>query len=351
MIGHHIHTHKIFCVYLILGYNLCMSTNIEVRNIVTVSTASIPVWNLWNFRMNDIVNYLWKLYINTTWVNTASNPIIDTTNWSTYTEIDDNQSSTTKTYSSSKIDTLIANIPQWSGSSKILYLTSTEVFTGYDLLSDVPQTSGEVQESVTVSNAEWLIDSYATEALNITNIPAGNWSFTVWANADNLSGVSNIIARVYKRTSAWIETLLFEEQSLEITSTTYQELTFEYIQATPITVLKTDRIVVKFYGNTTRNSPTIISIFHGSPDRYSHIHTTIPSVYVVTTIANETPSWTINGSNVNFSLAHSPILTTEKLYLNWMRLKITDDYTLSSNIITLLYPPTPWETLLIDYNY
>ena len=33
-------------------------------------------------------------------------------------------------------------------------------------------------------------------------------------------------------------------------------------------------------------------------------------------VENETPSGAINGSNVNFSLAHTPIATTEKLYLN-----------------------------------
>lgn len=101
----------------------------------------------------------------------------------------------------------------------------------------------------------------------------------MWTNADNLGGVSNVIARVYKRTSVGTETLLLEETSQEITSITYQELSFEYIQASDITIATTDRLVVKFYGVTTRNSPTTISIFHGSPERYSHIHTTIQTIY------------------------------------------------------------------------
>ena len=188
-------------------------------------------------------------------------------------QINDEISATTSTYSSSKIDNLIANIPQSGGSSKIFYLTGTEIFAGYDLLSETPQTSGEIQESVTVSNGEGLIDSYVTNALGVTSIPNGNWAFNIWANADHLGGVSNIIARVYKRTAGGTETLIFEETSAEITSKTYQELAFEYIQATATPLLLTDRIVVKFYGVTTRNQNTTISIFHGSPERYSHIHT------------------------------------------------------------------------------
>jgi hypothetical protein len=195
-------------------------------------------------------------------------------------QINDEVSSATSTYSSSKIDNLIANIPQGGGSSKIFYLTGTEVFTGYNLLSGTPETAGEIQESVTVANGEGLIDSYVTNPLGVTSLPNGNWGFNIWANADHLGGVSNVIVRVYKRTSGGTETLIFEETSQEITSTTYQELIFEYIQATATTLLPTDMLVVKFYGVTTRNNPTTISIFHGSSERYSHIHTPLQNIAI-----------------------------------------------------------------------
>lgn len=54
---------------------------------------------------------------------------------------------------------------------------------------------------------------------------------------------------------------------------------------------------------------------------------------------NEVPSGTINGSNVNFSLTNTPISGTQKLYLNGMRLKATDDYTIASNTLTFTSPP------------
>lgn len=65
----------------------------------------------------------------------------------------------------------------------------------------------------------------------------------------------------------------------------------------------------------------------------------------------EEPAGAINSINTNYSLTHTPNAWSEKLYLNWQRLKRILDYTISSNIITMTSPPIPWDLLVIDYIY
>ncbi len=65
----------------------------------------------------------------------------------------------------------------------------------------------------------------------------------------------------------------------------------------------------------------------------------------------EEPAGAINSINTNYSLTYTPNSGSEKLYLNWQRLKRTLDYIISSNIITMTSPPIPWDLLVIDYIY
>ena len=66
-------------------------------------------------------------------------------------------------------------------------------------------------------------------------------------------------------------------------------------------------------------------------------------------VANETPAGTLNGSNVTFTLANSPITNSLALYLNGQRLTYTDDYTLSANTITFVVPPVSTDIIRADY--
>lgn len=65
----------------------------------------------------------------------------------------------------------------------------------------------------------------------------------------------------------------------------------------------------------------------------------------------EIPSGSINSSNLNFSLINIPSTNRDKIYLNGVRQKRPLDYTMSSNIITFVTAPIPWDILLADYNY
>lgn len=86
------------------------------------------------------------------------------------------------------------------------------------------------------------------------------------------------------------------------------------------------------------------------------------TAYVATAVAavsapnfsdNEAPSGTVNGSNVTFTLAHSPVSTSLSLYLNGVLQQAGsgNDYTISTLTITMLTAPLTGDKLLANYRY
>lgn len=68
-------------------------------------------------------------------------------------------------------------------------------------------------------------------------------------------------------------------------------------------------------------------------------------------VTEETPSGSINGSNVTFTLANTPTSGTLRLYLNGVRQKsgAGNDYTLSTATITMTTAPVTGDVLIADY--
>jgi hypothetical protein len=68
-------------------------------------------------------------------------------------------------------------------------------------------------------------------------------------------------------------------------------------------------------------------------------------------VTEETPSGSINGSNVTFTLANTPTSGTLKLFLNGVRQKsgAGNDYTISTNTITMTTAPVSGDVLIADY--
>jgi hypothetical protein len=68
-------------------------------------------------------------------------------------------------------------------------------------------------------------------------------------------------------------------------------------------------------------------------------------------VFEETPSGSINGSNVTFTISATPTTGTLRLYLNGQRLRsgAGNDYTLSTNTITMTTAPTSGDVLLADF--
>lgn len=65
-------------------------------------------------------------------------------------------------------------------------------------------------------------------------------------------------------------------------------------------------------------------------------------------VDSEVPTGAINITNLIFTLAHAPIASTFKLYINGLR---TTDYTLVGTTLTLGYAPGFAGTVLCDYKY
>jgi hypothetical protein len=68
-------------------------------------------------------------------------------------------------------------------------------------------------------------------------------------------------------------------------------------------------------------------------------------------VDNETPSGTINGTNPTFTLANTPTVGSERIYLNGQRLfpGAGNDYTISGATITMLTIPLTGDRLTADY--
>lgn len=68
-------------------------------------------------------------------------------------------------------------------------------------------------------------------------------------------------------------------------------------------------------------------------------------------VVRETPSGTINGSNTAFTLANTPVSGTEHVYLNGILQDAGagNDYTISTNTITMLTAPATGDKLRVSY--
>ncbi len=66
-------------------------------------------------------------------------------------------------------------------------------------------------------------------------------------------------------------------------------------------------------------------------------------------VRNEVPSGTVNSSNKVFTLANNPLTGSLAVHRNGIRLKETNDYTLSGDTITFVTAPTTGAIILCDY--
>lgn len=91
----------------------------------------------------------------------------------------------------------------------------------------------------------------------------------------------------------------------------------------------------------------------GSLDGTSYAATSSLTAYVQLShiITRETPTGTQNGTNVTFSLAHTPLSGTESVFVNGLLQGYTDDYTISGNQITFTLAPLSGDKIRVNYIY
>jgi hypothetical protein len=139
----------------------------------------------------------------------------------------------------------------------------------------------EVTETVTVgnnANAEVLVDPYVT-ILGYPEtdiIPAGVWNFRMHHYVSSNTNITKAVYRVYKRSAAGVEDLLFFVESAEINATTVTEYLTNYVQMSDIILDTTDRIVIKVFGKSDRSPQTVAFNFvYGGTARSSWVKTTL----------------------------------------------------------------------------
>lgn len=83
----------------------------------------------------------------------------------------------------------------------------------------------------------------------------------------------------------------------------------------------------------------------------TYVQDTAGTLSVTNFVFEETPSGSINGSNVTFTISATPTTGTLRLYLNGQRLRsgAGNDYTLSTNTITMATAPISGDVLIADY--
>jgi hypothetical protein len=141
----------------------------------------------------------------------------------------------------------------------------------YALFSKTPADFEEMSMPFVVNNNKVSIGGTINPTtLDVTTIDAGIWIFHTWANVD-ISGHTQLVYDVYKRSSAGVETLLFSavSEDLEIGLAQYD---FSTIQQ-GFTLLATDRLVIKLSIQTTNVVDTTVSIPMGGTTHYSYIST------------------------------------------------------------------------------
>jgi hypothetical protein len=173
--------------------------------------------------------------------------------------------------------------PSTAGSNVIMYhWNGSADIAGYEMFRTYPDSGGTNNDETCSADADIAggycnIDPYisTTTDLSISSIPAGVWNFHYYTYVNSATGISNILADVYKRTSGGVETLLFTATSTELNNLTVAEVEFTSVQPA-FTFSNTDRFVVKVRGYTNSGTAKIIHFLYGGVNaNYSHIETPI----------------------------------------------------------------------------
>jgi hypothetical protein len=163
------------------------------------------------------------------------------------------------------------------GAGIVYYLVVTDSdITNYDTFSVIPSVDAEVYEqiSVAVSDGEKLVKSYASPALGKTLIDAGIWECMTYTSTDaaGVTATTEIMMKVYKRTTGGSETLLFECMCGEINTLVAGLIQCEQVQP-DFSINATDRLVIKYYATTTSVAAVDVKLYLQGLTNFSHVHT------------------------------------------------------------------------------
>jgi hypothetical protein len=98
-------------------------------------------------------------------------------------------------------------------------------------------------------------------------------------------------------------------------------------------------------------STSVVGLIKGNGTAMSAATASTDYMAPTSFVVRETPSGTINGVNTTFTLANTPLSNTEQLFLNGILLEpgAGNDYTISTNTITMLTVPQTGDRLRVNY--
>lgn len=164
---------------------------------------------------------------------------------------------------------------QTSAGAGVNYFLSATIDapSGYDVMSKLPDTGAEVDESVIVNNNTLLIDSYISDTIaGDTVLDAGIWTFNLYSYCSSTLGINTLSVNVYSRTSGGVETFLFTADNGSINTSVIELYKISSVQP-PFSVATTDRLVFKFYATTTNTFDTTMHLVHSGTSHYSYVST------------------------------------------------------------------------------
>jgi hypothetical protein len=186
--------------------------------------------------------------------------------------------------------------------TQVLYLTNTDAeITNYKRCVVAPISGSEITISASAINTSGsvLIKSWITDAIGLTTLPYGNWSFNLYASVDDISGTTEIVVDVLKSNTVNVETELFNFNTNDINDLT-PALQLGTYNPGAITISPNDRLVVKLYLTVTSAFTRTLTLYTLGSTHQSRI--VLPFDIPVTgdmlkTIYNSSGNGIISGSS------------------------------------------------------
>jgi len=112
--------------------------------------------------------------------------------------------------------------------------------------------------------------------------------------------------------------------------------------------LRTATTVVDISGATAPTAGQVLTAIDDESAAWADLPESLDPADV---IVGEVPTGDIDGVNDDFTLANTPVAGTLQVYVEGVRMKLTDDYTVSGAVITFVSGAIPetGDNLLVDY--
>jgi hypothetical protein len=155
-----------------------------------------------------------------------------------------------------------------SASGRIWYFTQTSSdISGYQsLVPDAPDPATQYDASVstTSSSGEVLLKTFATniDDPGLAELPTGEYEIRFWGYVSSNDGDTRLVFRVYKRTTAGVETEIFSLTSPQVDATAANFYSQILVNTNPNPLDPTDRIITKVYAKTTSTNDITAHLLH-----------------------------------------------------------------------------------------